>query len=264
MTDKKGSQSRETSSPRAAEGTVKPRLSDSLRPPNVSSSRRLSNSPPKEESSSNSNPPPTVTEDSNSMGVRTASPPPVTQYPLARKRQDSIAPPNLDVLEERYADLQPEDQVFSAEEAIDRQIASLEAWTRANVWRERVDLARFWLLRGVAFAGAILAGMAGYLPDGSRLIGLLSGSVTVVALAIDAAWPISADRVTRRRAIRELRELQNMLTLRWDKVRLAHPQKYSVKRIAHGLALLDMAQAKREEIGKYLSDSSPGVSEKLS
>lgn len=198
------------------------------------------------------------------MGVRTASPPPVTQYPLARKRQDSIAPPTLDVLEERYADLQPEDQVFSAEEAIDRQIASLEAWTRANVWRERVELARFWLLRGVAFAGAILAGMAGYLPDGSRLIGLLSGSVTVVALAIDAAWPISADRVTRRRAIRELRELQNMLTLRWDKVRLAHPQKYSVKRIAHGLALLDMAQAKREEIGKYLSDSSPGVTEKLS
>jgi len=50
------------------------------------------------------------------------------------------------------------------------------------------------------------------------------------------------------------------LKLRWDKVRLAHPNPLSPKRVAHALVLLDAISAKREEIGKYLGDASPGVS----
>ena len=69
-----------------------------------------------------------------------------------------------------------------------------------------------------------------------------------------------------RRAVHDLRELQNSVKLRWDKVRLAYPESNAPKRVAHALALLDMIQAKREEIGKYLGTSapSPGITRQLS
>lgn len=168
------------------------------------------------------------------------------------------SPANLDILAERYAAL-AEDATFSADEAVDRQIAGLEAWCKAAIWRERRDLSRFWVLRSVTFMGATVASAAPYLPGAPPALALISGTLAVAALAIDSAWPPVADRVSRHRAIRELRELQHTLRLKWDKVRLAHPERYSPKRIAHALALLDAAQAKREEIGTYLIDSSPGV-----
>jgi hypothetical protein len=166
---------------------------------------------------------------------------------------------NLDILAERYA-LLADDTAFSADEAVDRQIAALEAWCRAAIWRERRDLSRFWVLRSIAFMGVTVASAAPYLPGSSPALPLTAGTLAVVALAIDSAWPPAVDRVSRHRAIRELRQLQHTLRLRWDKVRLAHPERFSPKRIAHALSLLDAAQAKREEIGGYLTDSSPGVS----
>jgi hypothetical protein len=51
--------------------------------------------------------------------------------------------------------------------------------------------------------------------------------------------------------------------LKWDKVRLAYPDRFSARRIAHALALLDATQSKREEIGKYLGDASPGIERRL-
>lgn len=183
-------------------------------------------------------------------------PPPATE--IAKGTPASSAPANLDILAERYAAL-AEDATFSADEAVDRQIEGLEAWCRAAIWRERRDLGRYWLLRTIAFVGATVASAAPYLPGAPPALPLVAGTLAVVALAIDSAWPQTADGVSRHRAIRELRELQHTLRLKWDKVRLAHPERYSPKRIAHALALLDAAQAKREAIGGYLTDSSPGV-----
>lgn len=168
------------------------------------------------------------------------------------------SPANLDILAERYAAL-AEDASFSADEAVDRQIAGLEAWCKAAIWRERRDLSRFWVLRSVTFMGVTVASAAPYLPGAPPALALVAGTLAVAALAVDSAWPPTGDRVSRHRAIRELRELQHTLRLKWDKVRLAHPERFSPKRIAHALALLDAAQAKREEIGTYLVDSSPGV-----
>jgi hypothetical protein len=80
-------------------------------------------------------------------------------------------------------------------------------------------------------------------------------------VAVDAAWPSGSFRNPHQRAVYDLRELQNTLKLRWDKVRLAHPDPGARERIAHALALLDSVQSKREEIGKYLGNAepSPGV-----
>jgi len=183
-------------------------------------------------------------------------PPPVIEAGKGPSAGSPLA--SLELLAERYASL-TDDAAFSADEAVDRQIAGLEAWCRAAIWRERRDLSRFWVLRSIAFMGVTVASAAPYLPGSSPALPLSAGTLAAIALAIDSAWPPAADRVSRHRAIRELRELQHTLRLKWDKVRLAHPERFSPKRIAHALSLLDAAQAKREEIGGYLNDSSPGV-----
>ncbi len=148
---------------------------------------------------------------------------------------------------------------FAPETAIDEQISDLERWAEANLARDRKDKIRYWVLRGAAFSGASGAALSAGLihPHATVVFGVL----TALSVAIDSAWPSNSFRNVHRRAVYDLRELQNTLKLRWDKVRLAHPDSSAPQRTAHALALLDQIQSKREEIGKYLgsAEASPGI-----
>jgi hypothetical protein len=179
--------------------------------------------------------------------------------PPMRAKQLTIPPPGLEELEEGYAK-RPEG-AFAPEQAIDEQIAGLEAWALSNLASESRELSRFWLFRGMAFLGAVAAAAGAMLQ--LPYVSVAAGAVAALAVAIDAAWPSTADRSARRRAIHDLRELQHTLKLKWDKVRLAYPDPNTPKRIAHALALLDATQSKREEISRYLGDATPGVKESL-
>lgn len=165
--------------------------------------------------------------------------------------------PRFDETSDGYEARSP--AAFAPESAIDEQIADLERWALGNLARERREKMRFWVLRGTAFlcaAGAAVA--AGFAV--SKLAIILAG-LAALAVAVDAAWPSGTFKNPHQRAVYDLRELQNTLKLRWDKVRLAHPDPGTRERVAHALALLDSVQAKREEIGKYLGNAepSPGV-----
>lgn len=190
--------------------------------------------------------------------------PPLTPPPLRQSIADGprsgFAPPDVP----RFDSDVPEPEVratsgFSPETAIDEQIADLERWALGNLARDRRDKLRFWSLRGVAFLGAAGAAVASGLSLGK--LGVVLAALSALAVAIDSAWPSGTFRSPHQRALHDLRELQNTLKLRWDKVRLAHPDPNARERIAHALALLDSVQAKREEIGKYLgsAEPSPGV-----
>jgi hypothetical protein len=148
---------------------------------------------------------------------------------------------------------------FQAETAIDAQLSELERWALANLQRDRQQLVRFWLLKGAAFIGASVAAVAAALTAPRVAIGF--ATLAALCTAIDAAWPSSSFRNAHQRAVQDLRELQNNVKLKWDKVRLAHPDPTAPSRIAHALALLDHIQSKREEIGKYLggAEASPDV-----
>lgn len=150
---------------------------------------------------------------------------------------------------------------FSPERALEEQVAELEIWAKANLQSERVDALRFWGMRVLAFLGAGAAAAAAALQATGWAAS--AGVFAALAIVIDTAWPSVGDRISRRRATRDLRELQHNLKLKWDKVRLAHPSPNAPKRIAHALVLLDQIQAKREEIGRYLGDASPGVTRKF-
>jgi hypothetical protein len=148
---------------------------------------------------------------------------------------------------------------FAPETAIDEQIADLEHWAEANLNRDRKDKLRFWVLRGLAFLSAAGAATTAGLQQSKAAV--VFGALAALCVAIDSAWPSDSFRNVHRRAVYDLRELQNTLKLRWDKVRLAHPDAVAPQRTAHALALLDQVQNKREEIGKYLgsAEASPGI-----
>ena len=148
---------------------------------------------------------------------------------------------------------------FAPETAIDEQISDLERWAEANLARDRKDKIRYWVLRGLAFTSA--AGTALSAGFAHPRVTIVFGVLAALCIVIDAAWPSDSFRNVHRRAVYDLRELQNTLKLRWDKVRLAHPDASAPQRTAHALALLDQIQSKREEIGKYLgsAEASPGI-----
>jgi hypothetical protein len=148
---------------------------------------------------------------------------------------------------------------YSPDDAIDEQITDLERWAAASERRDRNETLRFWVLRGVAFLSAALAAAGG--PLGFNRGVVVLAALAALFIAIDAAWPGANLRNPHRRAVYDLRALQNTVRLRWDKVRLAYPNPTGARRVANALALLDAIQAKREDIGKYLgsAEASPGL-----
>ncbi len=179
--------------------------------------------------------------------------------PARRPQAITIPPPGLDELEETYS--QRTDITVAPDKTIDDQIAELEAWAKLTVRVGRAENIRLWALRITSFFAAIGAAAAAAMSMTNEAIAF--GCIAAFAIAIEAGWPSTGDRAARRRATHDLRELQHALKLRWDKVRLAHPNPLSPKRVAHALVLLDAISAKREEIGKYLGDASPGVSKSV-
>ncbi|HEY3493990.1 MAG TPA: hypothetical protein VGK73_04860 [Polyangiaceae bacterium] len=145
---------------------------------------------------------------------------------------------------------------FAPDTAIDDQIEDLERWALVNLRQDRNERIRFWVLRGVALLGSAGAAVAAGLAASRLSVGL--GVAAALAVAVDSAWPPSF-RSPALRAVHDLRELQNTLKLRWDKVRLAHPDLTAPQRVAHAMAMLDAVLAKREEIGKYLVRAEPST-----
>jgi hypothetical protein len=147
---------------------------------------------------------------------------------------------------------------FVPDKALSEQIEDLERWALANARSDRLESIRFWSLRGVAFLGAAAAAATTGYTVGWGAATL--AAISALAVAIDSAWAARSFRNPFRRALVEIRELENTVRLRWDKVRLAHPDPLASARTAHAMTLLDMIQARREEIGRYVgSVEAPAV-----
>jgi len=147
---------------------------------------------------------------------------------------------------------------FSPDKAVAEQLAALESWAETNEKDAMSGVTRFWLLKGPAFVCAVAASAAESFGQGRAVIVL--GAVAALAIAIDAAWSGPAVQVNRR-AIHDIRSLQNAVKLKWDKVRISHPEAKDPARSSEALAILDQIQARREDITRYLASpqSSPPV-----
>ena len=145
---------------------------------------------------------------------------------------------------------------FSPDKAVSEQLAALENWAQTNERDAVSGVTRFWLLKGPAFVCAVAASAAESFGQGRAVI--ILGAIAALAIAIDAAWSGPAIQVNRR-AIHDIRSLQNSIKLKWDKVRISHPEAKDPARSAEALAILDTIQSRREEIARYLASpqSSP-------
>jgi len=148
---------------------------------------------------------------------------------------------------------------YTPEAALDEQIRDLESWALAILRRRRRELARFWVVRGLAFCSAAVATALAL--KGIATPAVVLSAVAAFLVAVDVGWPGAASRAPHRRAIYDLRETQSAVKLRWQKVRLAHPDPTSRKRVAHAVELLELIHAKREAVGEYLGsfESNRGV-----
>jgi hypothetical protein len=138
---------------------------------------------------------------------------------------------------------------FSPDRAVSAQLAALENWARANERDSVTGAAQFWLLKGLAFLCAVAASAAESFGQGRAVIVL--GALAALAIAIDAAWSGPATAV-QKRAIHDIRSLQNSIKLRWDKIRIMHPDGKDPARTAEALDILDTVQSKRDDIARYL------------
>src|SRR6185295_12475045 len=147
---------------------------------------------------------------------------------------------------------------FSPDKAVTEQLTALENWAQSNEKDALSGVTRFWLLKGPAFVCAVAASAAESFGQERAVIVL--GAVAALAIAIDAAWSGPAVQVNRR-AIHDIRSLQNAVKLKWDKVRISHPEAKDPARSSEALAILDQIQARREDITRYLASpqSSPPV-----
>jgi hypothetical protein len=138
---------------------------------------------------------------------------------------------------------------FSPDRAVIEQLAALENWAQANEKDALAGAIRFWLLKGPAFVCAVAASAAESFGQGRAVI--LLGALAAIAIAIDAAWSGPANAV-HERALHDIRSLQNSIKLRWDRIRILHPDSKDPARAAEALAILDTIQTKRDEIARYL------------
>ncbi len=194
--------------------------------------------PPRQPSMSSYNPTPA----GSSIPAGSSAPQPLPEGADPRVKYDSSPDEPT-----RYATAR---DGFAPDQALTEQIEALEAWADANARSDRREAVRFWSLRGTAFLGAAAAAVtAGY---HLTVLAAVLAALSALAVAVDAAWSSRAGRNPYRRALFEIRELENTVRLRWDKVRLAHPDPAASARTAHALALMDMIQTRRDEIGKYV------------
>jgi hypothetical protein len=144
-------------------------------------------------------------------------------------------------------------QIAAPEKAIADQLEVLEQWAKANRRDGRRAVLRYCLLKGPALVCIVAALVAESLAAGQGVIVLTA--VAAVAIAIDAAWA-SPSMQAHKRAISDVRDLQNTVKLRWDTIRIGHPDPRDPSRAAEALAILDLIQQKRETIGKSLASRS--------
>ena len=138
---------------------------------------------------------------------------------------------------------------FSPDGAVIEQLTALENWARANEKDSVAGAVRFWLLKGLAFVCAVAASAAESFEQGRAVV--LLGAIAALAIAVDAAWSGPANAV-HQRAIHDIRGLQNSIKLRWDRIRILHPDSKDPARSAEALAILETVQTRRDEIARYL------------
>jgi hypothetical protein len=135
------------------------------------------------------------------------------------------------------------------EKTIAEHLVALELWALERQREAKTGSFRFWMLNGVAFAGAVAALAAQQ--HGIKEAVFVCTAVVAIALAFDAARsgpPTDAFK----RACADIRNLEDAIRLSWDRTCIAHPDPADPARATEAQALLDRIKAERDAIRRCL------------
>jgi hypothetical protein len=143
------------------------------------------------------------------------------------------------------------------EKALSTELEHLERWARAIVWGGRFEGLRSALLRSLALLGSGAAAALGLM--GRQELVLPLCSLAALAIAVHAASPRVTALAVHRRALCDIRDLEDLLKIRWHKVRLVCSHVDSQKRLDAALQLMVLLDENRKEIGRSLGSAEPTV-----
>lgn len=136
------------------------------------------------------------------------------------------------------------------------QMDDLERWASSSLQRVRLEAWRIVLVRVLALASVLGAGVMA--DRGQAVLGTALAAGSALLVILDTAWPgLGSGRSVRQQAVHDLRELQNAAKIQWDRVRLTFRDPSDRKRVRHAMALLDALRSRREQIGRRLCDMAP-------
>jgi len=143
------------------------------------------------------------------------------------------------------------------EKALSAELEHLERWARTIVWGGRFEGLRSALLRSLALLGSGAAAGLGLMGRQELVVPLCA--LAALAIAVHAASPRVTALAVHRRALCEIRDLQDLLKIRWHKVRLVCSHVDSQKRLEAALQLMALLDEHRKEIGRSLGNAEPSV-----
>jgi hypothetical protein len=167
----------------------------------------------------------------------------------------------LSGLEEAVSSMTDDDTIgpgdLDPEKALGSELEHLERWARAIVWGGRFEGLRSGLLRSVALLGSGAA--AALALTGRQELVLPLCALAALAIAIHATSARVTALAVHRRALCDIRDLENLLKIRWHKVRLVCSAVDSQKRLDAALQLMALLDEHRKEIGRSLGSAEPTV-----
>jgi len=165
-------------------------------------------------------------------------------------------------LDEAVASIDDDDDTvgpgdLDPEKALSAELEHLERWARAIVWGGRVEGLGSGLLRSLALLGSGAAAALALM--GRQELVLPLCALAALAIAIHAASGRVTALAVHRRALCDIRDLENLLKIRWHKVRLVCSHVDSQKRLDAALQLMALLDENRKDIGRSLGSAEPSV-----
>ncbi|MBN1609764.1 MAG: hypothetical protein JW940_24240 [Polyangiaceae bacterium] len=143
------------------------------------------------------------------------------------------------------------------EKALSAELEHLERWARAIVWGGRFEGLRSALLRSLALLGSGAAAALGLTGRQELVVPLCA--LAALAIAVHAASPRVTALGVHCRALCDIRDLEDLLKIRWHTVRLVCSHVDSQKRLDAALQLMALLDEHRKEIGRSLGSAEPTV-----
>jgi hypothetical protein len=143
-------------------------------------------------------------------------------------------------------------------EALQHEIAEIEQWAESNSRDERNDNLKFWALKIPAILVSASSGLFAFFQW--KVAGLIGGAIAGACVAIDGALRAGTLRGVHRRAVFDLRMLEEDIHSEWRTASLR--KEFDPREVA--AELIASAQKRKRVVAEYLRAAETGQAKNYS